>query len=178
MKVIWYATNKSDSDVEITHTHGIARRLEKLEFTVIKDSLLKIDNAKSPSGITNSKHYTALARPNQAKFRTSLLEYYGSQCAITGKNSPRALEAAHIGPFSDKGVDNISNGLLLRADLHRLFDFDELAIDPASMKVVISKSAQAAYLSLGNAIVIKIPDGGPTSERFDRRWQSYINANP
>ena len=75
-------------------------------------------------------YYKTLARPEQSKFRTMLLEEYNNACVITGCTTQAALEAAHIIPFSQDGADTLENGLLLRADLHLLFDKGFMAIDP------------------------------------------------
>ncbi len=69
-------------------------------------------------------------RRGQAKFRRSLLVAYRSQCAVTGCQIESLLEAAHIIPVSEDGSDAESNGLLLRTDIHTLFDLGLLAIDP------------------------------------------------
>lgn len=51
-----------------------------------------------------------------------------------------ALEAAHIIPYQGDETNHISNGLLLRADIHTLFDLGLLAIDTTEMKVVVHPS--------------------------------------
>lgn len=61
-------------------------------------------------------------RLGQPTFRIAVLEAYDRACAVTGEHSLPALEAAHIRPFGENGPHEIRNGLLLRADLHRLFD--------------------------------------------------------
>ncbi|MFO0713625.1 MAG: HNH endonuclease signature motif containing protein [Sandaracinus sp.] len=65
---------------------------------------------------------TRLARPEQAAFRAKLLAAHDARCVVTGCDAVLALEAAHIRPVGQGGGDGIENGLLLRADLHRLFD--------------------------------------------------------
>lgn len=71
----------------------------------------------------------AYRRRGQASFRQQLMELYQSRCAITGCAIESALEACHIRPHN-LGLDySPSNGLLLRSDLHRLFDAGLLAID-------------------------------------------------
>ncbi len=69
-------------------------------------------------------------RRGQPKFREDLLKAYDSKCAITGCDAQEALEAAHIIPYSETENNHLSNGLLLRADLHTLFDLNLIAIDP------------------------------------------------
>jgi putative restriction endonuclease len=61
-------------------------------------------------------------RLGQGTFRIAVLEAYGRACAVTGEHSLPAIEAAHIRSYSLDGPHEIRNGLLLRADLHRLFD--------------------------------------------------------
>lgn len=62
------------------------------------------------------------ARLGQGAFRVSLLDAYGKACAVTREHSLPVLEAAHIRPYAGDGTHAIDNGLVLRSDLHRLFD--------------------------------------------------------
>jgi hypothetical protein len=81
-----------------------------------------------------------LARPEQARFRSDLMAAYGGQCALTGCRAPAALEAAHIVPVSEGGLDRVDNGLLLRADVHRLYDAGLLRVDPEDRSVSLDSS--------------------------------------
>lgn len=74
-------------------------------------------------------------RKGQAKFREALLKAYNYRCAITGCEIEEALEAAHIIPYCLTQNNNISNGVLLRADLHTLLDFNLITIEP-ELKIV------------------------------------------
>jgi len=65
---------------------------------------------------------TIRPRLGQGTFRVAVTEAYRRSCAVTGEHSLPALEAAHIKPYGDSGPHAVSNGLLLRSDLHRLFD--------------------------------------------------------
>jgi putative restriction endonuclease len=69
-------------------------------------------------------------RLGQATFRIAVLDAYGRACAVTEEHSLPALEAAHIRSYSDDGPHAVSNGLLLRADLHRLFDKGYITVTP------------------------------------------------
>lgn len=77
-------------------------------------------------------------RPDQDSFRQDLLGAYEGCCAITGYNVEATLQASHILPHKDRGPGHVRNGLLLRADIHALFDKGLLAIDPDSDTVVIA----------------------------------------
>jgi putative restriction endonuclease len=73
-----------------------------------------------------------LVRPRlgQGAFRVSVMEAYNRACAVTEEHSLPALEAAHIRPFAKDGPHEVRNGLLLRADLHRLFEQGYLTVMP------------------------------------------------
>jgi HNH endonuclease len=77
-------------------------------------------------------------RQGQSRFRQKLLTAYKGRCAISGCDVEQALEAAHIIPYNGIQTNNTSNGLLLRADLHTLFDLKLITIDPIRMKVLVS----------------------------------------
>lgn len=79
---------------------------------------------------TREKQLREIAlRPGQSQFKARLLEAYSGKCAITGCDVVHVLEAAHIQPYVNESCHHISNGLLLRADIHALFDKHLIAID-------------------------------------------------
>ena len=69
-------------------------------------------------------------RRGQPLFRARLLDAYSSKCAITGCSAVEVLEAAHVLPYRGEHTHRLDNGLLLRADLHTLFDCQLLWITP------------------------------------------------
>ena len=75
-----------------------------------------------------------LVRPRlgQGAFRVAVTDAYDRVCAATGEHALPALEASHIRPYAepDNGPHEVSNGLLLRADLHRLFDKGYMTVTP------------------------------------------------
>ncbi len=79
-----------------------------------------------------------IKRRGHPGFRQALLEAYEYRCAITNFTAVDALEAAYIVPFRGKSTHHASNGLLLRADVHTLFDLGKIAVDTKTMSVVIS----------------------------------------
>jgi len=74
-------------------------------------------------------------RRGQSKFRNALRQRYGEKCMISGCQLIDILEAAHISPYRGADDNHPENGLLLRSDLHTLFDLDLLGINPDSLKV-------------------------------------------
>lgn len=67
-------------------------------------------------------------RQGQSTFRQSLITAYNSKCAITGYDAIDALEAAHIMPYRGIHSNVVRNGLLLRSDIHTLFDLGKITI--------------------------------------------------
>lgn len=76
------------------------------------------------------------ARPEQGNLRDALLAMDGA-CAISGETTPEALQAAHIRPVADDGVECPANAILLRADLHLLFDAKLLSLNKTDKGVVV-----------------------------------------
>ena len=86
-------------------------------------------------------------RPEQAEFRAALLEHYKGRCLVSGCAIPAVLQAAHIVPFSVNVPlrNEIRNGLLLRADIHLLFDNQLLSIHPKTASVEIAPSLLSSH---------------------------------
>ncbi len=76
-----------------------------------------------------------VVRFGQPRFRGVLLQAYGGRCCISRADAPTALEAAHIVPFLGRHSNQVTNGLLLRADLHTLFDEGLVTIDERTVQL-------------------------------------------
>ena len=76
------------------------------------------------------KDYLSNPRLGQGAFRVLVTDTYSRKCAISGEKTLPVLEAAHIKPYEKLGPHEISNGLLLRSDIHKLFDKGYLTITP------------------------------------------------
>ncbi|MGV7215027.1 HNH endonuclease [Bradyrhizobium sp. UFLA05-112] len=120
-------------------------------------------------------------RRGQAKFRKALLEAYRGTCAITGCDAVEALEAAHVAPYRGDHSDHVQNGLLLRADIHSLFDLGLMSVDPATMTVVIAAGlVGTTYGALaGAALSLPLdPRKRPSLDALAKHFEwSDINAN-
>lgn len=85
-------------------------------------------------------------RRGQSAFRRGLIKRYGSRCLITGCELEALVEAAHIAPYRNASHNELGNGLLLRADIHTLFDLYLMRIDPITLVVTFEESVcQAGY---------------------------------
>jgi hypothetical protein len=111
----------------------------------------------SPGSLENITRSLS-GRRGQQKFREELLSVYKC-CMVTGSTIIDILEAAHINPYSEGGTYAISNGLLLRSDIHTLFDLRLIAIDSKNLTIILSpKLMNSEYKHLHGKELI-IPSG-------------------
>lgn len=82
-------------------------------------------------------------RRGQPAYRQALIEAYGGRCAITGCDVPEVLEAAHILPYRGPETNHIHNGLLLRGDIHTLFDLGQITVDEELLTVLVDPALRA-----------------------------------
>ena len=114
-----------------------------------------------------------LSRKGHPEFRREAMELWGHRCAFSGNGIPEALEAAHIRPHADGGSMNArSNSILLRSDLHRLYDANKIAVDPSNGHISIKDELKAHYSKL-SGLCLKLPKKGPKLGSFEERWKSF-----
>jgi hypothetical protein len=142
----------------------VAHSEEKIRF--------KIKYQATDDSINSFQEITTRTRRNQRLFRKNLITLYDGQCAISGWTPTEVLEAAHIVGHSKSGVNNANNGILLRADLHRLFDLNLIKINPKTYKVEVSESLEKSkYMKLNGKKILKRIDGEyPGKEYLNIRW--------
>lgn len=118
---------------------------------------------------------SVVVREGQSSFRRSLMHAYGGSCAITGVSIEPALEAAHIRPYKGPRTNQTNNGILLRADLHRMWDVGLLAVHEDDLSVLVAAHvSDPSYAALrGRQIRIPtVPSKRPLTEalRQQREW--------
>ncbi|NUQ81212.1 MAG: HNH endonuclease [Bacteroidetes bacterium] len=96
-------------------------------------------------------------RKGQGNFRAIITTAYSNKCCITNETTPELLEAAHIQPYFDENSNHVKNGLLLRVDLHKLYDNGLLYIDE-SFKIHISPEVKSEYYQKLNGTTIRLPE--------------------
>ncbi|GGS34084.1 HNH endonuclease [Streptomyces badius] len=90
-----------------------------------------------------------------------MVRQYGLVCAVTGAAPAEVLEAAHVRPFSDTQHHRVEEGLMLRSDVHRLFDSGLLAIDSdLVVQVAPSLAGHRLYSALAG-VSLQIPHDAP-----------------
>ncbi|MFB7426854.1 HNH endonuclease [Streptomyces hydrogenans] len=110
----------------------------------LRDALLATEQAEEltppgsetpPQLLGGHRVTTVRARVGQDAFRKSLLKEYGEQCAFSGPTPAAALDAAHLYSFAESGEHHEWGGLLLRRDIHSLFDRGQIAIAPGTGRI-------------------------------------------
>jgi putative restriction endonuclease len=83
-------------------------------------------------------------RLGQQSFKAVVLDSYHRRCAISGTHIPPVLQAAHIRPVARGGEHRLDNGLLLRSDVHTLFDRGYLGVNPQH-RLLVSPRLRAEF---------------------------------
>lgn len=104
--------------------------------------LAYVASADSPARF--GKEMTIRPRLGQGAFRVEVTDAYSRRCAITGEKTLPALQAGHIRPYSKDGPHETRNGLLLRSDLHSLFDLGYLTVT-TDFKVEVSRRIREEF---------------------------------
>jgi hypothetical protein len=114
-------------------------------------------------------------RPGQGKFREALFDRYGTHCLVSGCSVPESLEAAHITAYRGDRSDHIRNGLILRADLHALFDRYLFSIHPAGLHVVMSAAMRKddSYKSLDGLDLLVSKPKEPSRDALKVHWSEF-----
>lgn len=121
----------------------------KVELLLQKYLYHVSDEAKSQLILEDSqamygKPVLTKVRLGQSAFRVLVTDAYNRKCAISGEKTLPVLEAAHIKPYAESGPHFISNSLLLRSDLHKLFDTGYLTVTK-DLKVEVSKRIKEEF---------------------------------
>ena len=107
-------------------------------------------------------------RIGQGAFRLIVSDAYSKRCAVTGERTLPVLEAAHIKPVSLGGEHRIENGLLLRSDLHKLFDLGYATVTPSG-EFRVSRKLKETWMN------------GKVYYDLDRstiRWPAHTDQRP
>lgn len=123
-------------------------------------------------------------RLGQGAFRVLVTDAYERRCAITGENTLVALEAAHIVPYAKEQSHDVRNGLLLRADFHRLFDAGLVSVS-GDMQIKVSPRIRETWFNGKNyyrlndrrlAVTPTLPDLRPDPDRLDWHYRNVFQS--
>jgi len=112
-------------------------------------------------------------RLGQRSFKALVLQSYDRRCAVTGDKIVPVLQAAHIRPVAEGGENRVDNGLLLRSDVHTLFDEGYLGVD-SKLRLLVSPLLRQEF---GNGEEFYTRAGGRLavpSRRLDRPGREFL----
>jgi putative restriction endonuclease len=109
------------------------------------------------------------------KFRKSLIEAYSGRCAMTGCITLETLQAAHIKPYMGVETNHVQNGMLLRSDIHDLFDCRKVAVDTNNWRWIVHTSVTDPIYRMYHGSTLYLPvddDKKPSKVALDEHRMS------
>lgn len=146
------------------------------EQPTFESSEAVLANAAEPKALNSIEDARRLierqivARQGGAAFRAEALKRSGGRCAVTSWDVLPVLEAAHIVPYRGLLTNEADNALLLRADIHILFDRQLLSINPQTLRVVLADSLKNGPYASYEGVEVRLPVG-VTPETLTQRLQ-------
>ena len=145
----WPPKNLRPMGYDLEHGEGAriwAACLERARFvpTAAQSGPAGVSISRDTDHLRYGTPHLVRPRLGQGTFRIAVTQAYERACAVTREHSLPALEAAHIRPFSQDGPHEVRNGLLLRADLHRLFDQGYLTVS-TEHRLEVSRRLRTDY---------------------------------
>lgn len=163
----------SDYNVEF------ANQVVTIKYYNQYDPFLQIDIQNDNFGLVeeprNDEKRLSNLRYGQGAFKGKVLKAYNNVCCVTGETIPELLEAAHIQQYKTRNSNHIQNGLLLRVDIHRLFDNNLIFID-GDYIVHVSNLITNEYYKKINGRKIELPNlesEYPSAEALELRRQEF-----
>ncbi|MGI8526609.1 MAG: HNH endonuclease [Pseudolabrys sp.] len=132
--------------------------------------------------MNGGKNYLdAVIREGATAFRKEQMKLWAARCAATGCNVKPALDAAHIFRYLGEHTNRMDNGILLRADFHRLFDRNLLVIEEQKTFLVWRVSTRLAgsdYAKIEGKTVIMGPDvkAVPNRKFLARHFKEFVDV--
>lgn len=114
---------------------------ELWEQVVGERALVRHAAAERPTSVPGPVYgagQLARIRLGQGAFRIMVTDAYNRRCSVTGEKALPVLQAAHIRPVAEGGEHRLDNGLLLRSDVHALFDRGYISVTP-DHRVLVSR---------------------------------------
>lgn len=143
----------------------------------LQGSGVPLEESVGVEGLRYGQPQLVLPRLGQGTFRVMVTESYKRQCAVTNSHVLHVLDAAHIRPYSKGGTHSPTNGLLLRQDVHTLFDRGYVTVTP-DYRVEVSRrikeefdNGKEYYGLHGNRVLLpETPSYRPSAE--DLSWHN------
>jgi hypothetical protein len=114
-------------------------------------------------------------RQGQKAFRNKLMKVYKGECPITGCRVSWILEAAHISAYRGPETNKPDNGLLLRADVHTLFDLGLLSINPHTLAIRIASGILDPVYRAFHGQKLTLGTVTPSKAALKEHWDRSIS---
>lgn len=154
----WVMTSDEQAEIDNVILAMGSRKTEAL-MSVEHEHLSPLDHAlaEDRDAVLAAEHErkttTIKTRPEQQKFREEAMHRHAGRCIVTGFNVPTVLEAAHVIPHTGNPAFEVpENSLILRRDIHALFDAGMIAISPKSGTLVVSSNLKTTPYQKLNGI--------------------------
>jgi hypothetical protein len=162
------ALNSAYTSRSVQHSIG---RLDPYRLQPILRQYLDMSPwTENPDGTDPAGGYrTSLGktRLGQQRFREEMLDRFQNTCAFTGRQPPESLEAAHLYGYCKSPRHDLRGGLLLRRDLHSLFDRGLITVNTKNWTIEVSpRLDQYPELHALQGMPLKVPTDTRPSERY------------
>lgn len=170
---VWEISSEKDGR---SATGLIVRRVADLMAESLQSALEAAEDAGAfdPIDLADARERvlaSIVRRQGQPAFRQALLAAYENKCAMTGCNVGQILEAAHVHPYKGAHTNAVGNGLLLRADIHTLFDLKLIVVDSASMRISVSPVlADSEYAQIDGTFLRQPRDSAARASHAALDW--------
>jgi len=135
---------------------GIYRYFKEDEIKALYGNYLNKNFILQPDENIEKEIIEIKKRQSSAQFRKMIFNIYEGTCAITGEATKEVLDACHIQDYKNEESNHSQNGILLRTDLHTLFDKGLLMIDD-NFIITISDKINSEYYKQFNGLQIRLP---------------------
>jgi len=167
---VWMANANTSANLNL-----LPKSIDLEKVRAIKEK----EGAFDPSDLEDARKRilgAIVLRQGRARFRTRVLQAYDKRCAVSECNVIEVLEAAHIVPYLGPGTDHVTNALLLRADIHTLFDLGLVVIDPRDCHIMMSSRLKGTEYSKYVGRKIRLPIDlacRPNRQALDMRFAEF-----
>jgi hypothetical protein len=173
-----------DATIIFLHPFYYWDKNKKLVFKLNAPELEKVENSIQQADDDEISKIWVLInqRKQQSKFRKTLITNYKGKCAISRCKIIDILDAAHILDHAKTGINKLPNGILLRTDLHGLFDCGKLLIEPETNIIFIHPDLKNSEYWIYNKVKINFsytrikPDKTYLKQKWDKyAWVNKVN---
>jgi hypothetical protein len=181
MKALLTADELREACVQQESQHSIRElNLSKFRAAVIARGVSPMTPIEAALDAVMSGHRTAAVRVRigQPAFRRRLLAEFKDVCAFTGLAPRDVLEGAHLYSYAANGRHHDSGGLLMRRDIHRLFDLGHIAVNPDSLLIDVDPAIHQfpSYVALhGQRVQVRLDHQHRSWLRM--HWDTYRNPS-